>query len=205
MKLGIFKLPKLHIIAAISAVAVHGAIASLLFSSTPVAITQQTLNISFVAPSSQHSSAKTSHKHIVINHEQQNAIKTQNHSDENQQDQDHDKASAHNETTGRQDKDATAQNSAEADPIFDAQYLNNPTPIYPRLARSANIQGKVLLNVVVKADGNPTSVEVSRSSGSSLLDNAAIDAVKKWHFIPARKKGRAIEASVVVPIDFKII
>jgi protein TonB len=45
---------------------------------------------------------------------------------------------------------------------------------------------------------------VITSSGSGLLDQAAIDAVNKWHFVAARQGGQAIKASVLVPIDFKL-
>ncbi|OFW81300.1 MAG: hypothetical protein A2887_01425 [Alphaproteobacteria bacterium RIFCSPLOWO2_01_FULL_40_26] len=98
-----------------------------------------------------------------------------------------------------------ATRSAESEPVFDADYLNNPAPLYPTLAKQNGMQGKVLLNVVVKIDGTPANVEISRSSGHSSLDFAALDAVKQWRFIPAKRSGQAVEANVIVPVEFKII
>ena len=62
-----------------------------------------------------------------------------------------------------------------------------------------------MLDVVVKIDGTPAKVAISRSSGSPILDEAALDAVSQWRFIPARKSGQLIQANVVVPVEFKII
>lgn len=97
------------------------------------------------------------------------------------------------------------KNNVESEPIFDAQYLNNPAPIYPKTARDRGIEGKILLEVVVKEDGSALNVKLLSSSGSSLLDESAIDAVKNWQFIPAKKFGKFIQAKVIVPIEFKII
>ncbi|MDO9598734.1 MAG: energy transducer TonB [Azoarcus sp.] len=87
---------------------------------------------------------------------------------------------------------------------FDADYLNNPAPAYPPLSRRMREEGKVMLRVVVKPDGLPGRIETARSSGSERLDEAARNAVSRWRFVPARQGERAIEASVLVPIIFKL-
>ncbi|AWI79658.1 energy transducer TonB [Parazoarcus communis] len=87
---------------------------------------------------------------------------------------------------------------------FDADYLNNPAPAYPQLSRRMREEGKVLLRVVVSADGTPRLVEISQGSGSERLDKAARSAVERWRFVPARQGERAIEAAVLVPIIFKL-
>jgi protein TonB len=87
---------------------------------------------------------------------------------------------------------------------FDADYLNNPAPTYPQLSRRMREEGKVLLRVVVSADGTPRLVEISQGSGSERLDKAARSAVERWRFVPARQGERAIEAAVLVPIIFKL-
>jgi protein TonB len=66
-------------------------------------------------------------------------------------------------------------------------------------------EGKILLEVVVKEDGSALNVRLISSSGSSLLDESAIEAVKNWQFIPAKKFGKFVQAKVIVPIEFKII
>jgi len=101
------------------------------------------------------------------------------------------------------DSDIT-QNAALTEPVFNAAYLNNPPPVYPQAAKRQNIEGEVLLKVEVSAEGNAGNVSIAKSSGSNLLDSAAVSAVKKWKFIPAKQGGNTVVASVVVPIVFRM-
>jgi protein TonB len=64
-------------------------------------------------------------------------------------------------------------------PNFNADYLHNPAPVYPPLARRMGQQGKVVLRVLVNAGGAAEKVEIRSGSGSNLLDTAALDAVKR--------------------------
>lgn len=89
-------------------------------------------------------------------------------------------------------------------PRFDAAYLNNPAPPYPRQSRRMGEQGRVLLRVHVTPEGLAGEVRLQNSSGFTLLDQAALDAVKKWKFVPAKQGGAAVAAWVNVPVDFKI-
>lgn len=89
-------------------------------------------------------------------------------------------------------------------PRFNAAYLNNPPPAYPLMARRRSIEGRVLVRAEVQADGACSRVELKKTSGSELLDQAALDAVKKWRFIPAKKGDQALTAWVEVPITFKL-
>jgi len=89
-------------------------------------------------------------------------------------------------------------------PSFNAAYLNNPAPAYPPVARRLGEEGRVLLRVQVTADGAAASVELHKSSGSNLLDQAALAAVKKWRFIPAKRGEQTVSASVIVPVSFSI-
>ncbi len=88
----------------------------------------------------------------------------------------------------------------EAD--YKARYLNNPRPPYPSAARRMGWKGKVLLNVEVLAEGRCGTVNVFRSSGHEVLDNAAMAAVKTWRFTPATRAGRAVTQWARVPVDF---
>ena len=87
-------------------------------------------------------------------------------------------------------------------PRFDAAYLNNPRPEYPRLARRLGEHGRVLLHVFVNPAGRPEKIEVRTSSGYARLDQAAREAVQQWHFVPARQGDEAVGAWVLVPITF---
>ncbi|ACT49010.1 energy transducer TonB [Methylotenera mobilis] len=89
-------------------------------------------------------------------------------------------------------------------PSFGAAYLNNPAPTYPMSARRMGEQGKVLLKVLVSEDGKATTVQVDRSSGHSKLDEAAVEAVKKWSFVPAKRSNKPMSAYVLVPINFSL-
>lgn len=90
-------------------------------------------------------------------------------------------------------------------PSFSAAYLNNPRPVYPQAAKFRGRQGTVELRVQVGADGAPSQVLVSRSSGHSDLDAAALDVVKKrWRFVPAKQGDRAIVGWVIVPLEFSL-
>ena len=100
-------------------------------------------------------------------------------------------------------KPATAPPSFRS-PSFNASYLDNPAPNYPSISRRLGEQGKVLLRVQVAVDGTADSVVLQTSSGSSRLDQAALAAVKKWRFVPAKRGGQAVAASVVVPVSFSI-
>ncbi len=87
---------------------------------------------------------------------------------------------------------------------FDADYLDNPKPIYPLVSRRLGEQGKVLLRVHVSAAGLAEKVEVKTGSGYARLDQAAGEAVGRWRFVPARRGDQAIAAWVQVPITFQL-
>lgn len=100
-------------------------------------------------------------------------------------------------------KGATDTQTYQA-PDFNAAYLNNPSPAYPPVSRRLGEEGLVMLRVQVTQDGKAGSVELESSSGSNRLDQAALEAVKKWQFVPAKRGEQSISASVVVPVRFSI-
>jgi protein TonB len=87
-------------------------------------------------------------------------------------------------------------------PRFDVAYLHNPRPAYPRIARRLGEHGRVILQVFVSPGGLAEKVEISISSGSARLDQAAREAVRKWQFVPARRGEQVVGAWVLVPISF---
>jgi protein TonB len=102
------------------------------------------------------------------------------------------------------DSVAAAPSAPIVAPRFDAAYLNNPAPAYPMQSRRLNEAGRVLLRVQVSETGNATEVQLHQSSGYSRLDQAALDAVKRWRFVPARRGDVAISEWVIVPITFNL-
>jgi protein TonB len=89
-------------------------------------------------------------------------------------------------------------------PRYDAAYLDNPPPAYPSISRRQHEEGRVLLRVQVTADGRAGSVEIETSSGHERLDRAALDAVRRWRFVPAKRGDEAVAASALVPIVFSL-
>lgn len=87
---------------------------------------------------------------------------------------------------------------------WNADYLRNPKPAYPSTSRRMGEHGTVLLRVLVNASGEPLKVELKTTSGFARLDDSALDAVRRWKFVPARLGDQPVEAWVVVPIKFSL-
>ncbi len=92
----------------------------------------------------------------------------------------------------------------DAEPDYKADYLNNPRPPYPMVARRMGYHGKVVLDVEVLAEGKAGDVKLHQSSGYDILDNAALQTVKTWRFTPARRFGQAVTQRFLVPIKFSL-
>lgn len=99
---------------------------------------------------------------------------------------------------------AAVADAAPTAPRFDADYLHNPAPAYPAMARRNGEEGRVQLSVRVSAQGRAEQVEVRHSSGYARLDEAALSTVRQWRFVPARRGEEAVAASVLVPIVFRL-
>lgn len=80
-----------------------------------------------------------------------------------------------------------------------------PQPEYTQLARAKHLEGVVVLQVVIQADGGVTNIQVVRSP-SPELTQIAIDGVGKWHMNPARRAdGEPVPVSVPVEVTFRLI
>lgn len=89
-------------------------------------------------------------------------------------------------------------------PDFSAGYLSNPKPAYPALSRRLREQGLVRLRVHVTEEGRANEITLQESSGFDRLDKAALDAVKRWQFRPARRSGTPVAGWVLVPLKFEL-
>jgi protein TonB len=83
-------------------------------------------------------------------------------------------------------------------------YDQNPAPVYPAAARRRNLEGTVMLEVLVNREGQAAQVRVLRGSGHALLDRSALDGVRRWRFTPALSGGRPQEMWVQVPVRFQL-
>lgn len=79
---------------------------------------------------------------------------------------------------------------------------DNPPPAYPPRARREGLEGRVILQVAVGADGTASAVSVRQTSGHAVLDRAAVTAVEQWRFRPASQGGRAVTGSTDVTVRF---
>jgi protein TonB len=77
-----------------------------------------------------------------------------------------------------------------------------PKPNYPLQAFQEGIEGTVLVEILIDAEGRVARSRVVESVPG--LDEAALAAVREWRFIPARKEGKAVPALAHVPVSFKI-
>jgi protein TonB len=75
-------------------------------------------------------------------------------------------------------------------------------PIYPEDAMAAKVQGVVLLDVTLGADGNVKGLRLVKSV--PLLDQAAMDAVNQWQFEPALLNGVPVEVEMTITINFTL-
>ncbi len=76
-------------------------------------------------------------------------------------------------------------------------------PIYPKNAKRAEKEGTVKLQATIGTDGIPKNIVALTKLGFGFED-AAIAALKKWRFIPGKKKGKDAEVTVILPVVFKL-
>ena len=77
-------------------------------------------------------------------------------------------------------------------------------PSYPSSALRQGIQGTTLLKVHVLIDGRVGDVLVQQTAGHPDLDQAAVEAVRRWHFEPARRGNDPVPMWVLLPVEFQI-
>ncbi|WP_304621515.1 TonB family protein [Rhodoferax sp. BLA1] len=87
-------------------------------------------------------------------------------------------------------------------PSSDADYLQNPKPVYPSASKRRGEQGLVIHSVLIGTDGLPVSARLVKSSGFDALDQAALTAVMRWRYIPGKRNGVPTTMSFNVPINW---
>ena len=75
-------------------------------------------------------------------------------------------------------------------------------PVYPPIAQSARVQGVVIIEATIGADGKVKDAKVLRSI--PLLDQAAVDAVKQWVFTPTLLNGVPVPVIMTVTVNFTL-
>jgi protein TonB len=87
-------------------------------------------------------------------------------------------------------------------PSADADYLNNPAPPYPRQSRRMGEEGTVIVRVLISVQGSAEKAELRTSSGYDRLDQAALETVQRWRYVPGKRNGEAVTMWFNVPIRF---
>ncbi len=87
-------------------------------------------------------------------------------------------------------------------PNSDASELNNPKPPYPAISKKLREQGLVLLKACIGVNGSLDSLDLKQGSGFSRLDQVALQTVKQWKFIPAKKGGTPMPMCYELPVKF---
>jgi protein TonB len=80
--------------------------------------------------------------------------------------------------------------------------LKHVNPVYPPIAQSARVQGVVIVEATIGADGSVQNARVLRSI--PLLDAAALDAVKQWQFTPTLLNGVPVPVIMTVTVQFTL-
>ena len=79
--------------------------------------------------------------------------------------------------------------------------VKDVTPVYPAIARSARVTGAVVIAATIDEEGKVIDAKVVRSV--PLLDQAALDAVQQWEYLPTLLNGVPVPVLVTVTINFK--
>jgi len=99
-------------------------------------------------------------------------------------------------------KAATPQRVRVSQGVSQGLLVHQVKPTYPPLARQARIQGTVVLQAVISKDG---SIEhLTLVSGHPMLAPAAVEAIKKWRYMPYESDGKAVEVQTEVQVIFTL-
>ena len=80
--------------------------------------------------------------------------------------------------------------------------VRDMAPQYPAIARTARVQGLVIIEATIGPDGKVQDARILRSN--PLLDEAALDAVRQWEYTPTLLNGRPIAIVMTVTVDFRL-
>lgn len=86
--------------------------------------------------------------------------------------------------------------------ITEPKKLMDARPVYPQEALDKKVSGIVILEVLIDGTGGVRDAKVLRSV--PLLDQAALDAVKKWRFTPTLLNGAPVEVVMTVTVNFTV-
>lgn len=80
----------------------------------------------------------------------------------------------------------------------------HPQPPYPDSALTGREQGTVLVDLYIHPNGRVAKYKVAQSSGFGDLDDAAVEGLLNWHFVPAVEDGDPVSDWTAVKIEFQL-
>ena len=86
--------------------------------------------------------------------------------------------------------------------MMEGNLIYKVQPIYPALARSARVQGAVVLRAIISRSGTIENLQVA--SGHPMLVSAAVDAVRQWRYRPYLLNGEPVEVETQVTVNFNL-
>jgi protein TonB len=105
---------------------------------------------------------------------------------------------------GNDDGAGLESRGGESGRMVGPEVIYHPEPEFSEDARKAKLQGVVVLDVQVEANGLARIVRVRQPLGLGL-DEKAIEAVQRWRFRPATRNGKAVPASAVIYVNFRLL
>ena len=84
------------------------------------------------------------------------------------------------------------------------QPLSSIKPVYPEIAQEAGIEGTVVVQVFVDKKGRVQDTLILKGIPNTGLDEAAVTAIKKTRFRPARQRERAVGVWISIPVNFRL-
>jgi TonB family protein len=87
--------------------------------------------------------------------------------------------------------------------VLAPEKINAPPPQYTEIARKARIQGVVIVQAIIDKEGSVTNVKVLKGLPMGL-DQAAVDAIKKWKFKPATLNGKPVAVYYNLTVNFQL-
>lgn len=86
--------------------------------------------------------------------------------------------------------------------VKQAKLISSIPPVYPALAKAQHVSGAVTIDALIDANGRVTTMKVI--SGPTLLQGAAMDALKQWKYQPATLNGNAVPMHLTVTLQFRL-
>jgi periplasmic protein TonB len=86
--------------------------------------------------------------------------------------------------------------------IRQPQKIRDAAPAYPAIAQAARVQGIVIIEATIGADGQVVNARILRSV--PLLDEAALEAVRQWQYTPTLLNGVPVPVIMTVTVQFTL-